>query len=508
MAWGISPYKTAVIPLGDYNADHYLTLLYHAFANLGWHTGYFDREGIIAYTNISWASYAEEVSVRIVNNEVIIKSECIGYQFFFYDYGKNQKNLDLLYNEIPYVEYHLQLNLEQTTQQLIDSIPENQFLTLANPPMGAKETLHTFFSPFIPTKNYLITPLLVFVNIAVFMVTMLLLWIMMAIVLAKHNGDASQSIEGVYLSLGFSDRTQVLNGQVWRLLTNTFLHFSLLHLTGNMIVLIYIGSMLECKLGKWNYLFLYLFAGVCASLTSVIWNTHMISGGASGPIFGLFGILLALLSTNFYERNARRALLISTAIFVGFNIIPFGKHIDDAAHFGGLIAGYIMGWIAYLGIKYNKQSLISVSTLAITVLFMGLCLRYAHTYNFKELNRLLVKERVELDSLNDNFYGQQNSALSHADRISILEHRALPRLKTLKDIAQKLTQVPLPDKQTQIAKFHSKILLQECMMFNLLYKEAHDQDNIKYRPAINKLTDNINQLRCEWGKLDDGNNGY
>src|ERR1700712_786521 len=108
MAWGISPSKTTVIPLGEYNADHYLTLLYHAFNNLGWRIGYFDRDGIIGYTPISWESYAEEASARIVGNNVVIKSECVGYQMFFTDYGKNAKNMELLLNgEIEYVEYHL-----------------------------------------------------------------------------------------------------------------------------------------------------------------------------------------------------------------------------------------------------------------------------------------------------------------------------------------------------------------------------------------------------------------
>jgi len=137
MAFGISPRKVITIPLGDYSADYYLTLLYHAFKNLSWRIGYFDRDGIIGYTPISLESYAEEVSARIVGNNVMIKSECVGYQFFFTDYGKNKKNLELLLNgEIEYVEYHLQENLHETTQQLIDSIPDNQFINLEDPPMG------------------------------------------------------------------------------------------------------------------------------------------------------------------------------------------------------------------------------------------------------------------------------------------------------------------------------------------------------------------------------------
>ncbi|NNU34312.1 hypothetical protein HK413_09420, partial [Mucilaginibacter sp. S1162] len=82
-----------------------------------WRIGYFGRDGIIGYTPISWESYAEEVAVRIVNNTAVIKSECVGYQGFFTDYGKNEKNLELLLNgEIEYVEYHLKDTLQETTQ--------------------------------------------------------------------------------------------------------------------------------------------------------------------------------------------------------------------------------------------------------------------------------------------------------------------------------------------------------------------------------------------------------
>jgi len=63
MAGGITPNRIVTIPLEDYNSDHYLTLLYQSMVNLGWHIGYFDHDGIIAYTNISWESYSEEVSV-------------------------------------------------------------------------------------------------------------------------------------------------------------------------------------------------------------------------------------------------------------------------------------------------------------------------------------------------------------------------------------------------------------------------------------------------------------
>src|ERR1700759_795191 len=99
-AWGITPYKSVTVSLGDYYSDHYLTLLYQAMVNRGWNIGYFDHDGIIAHPNISWESYSEEISARVIGNTVVIKSQCVGYQGLFMDYGKNQKNLDLLFDEI------------------------------------------------------------------------------------------------------------------------------------------------------------------------------------------------------------------------------------------------------------------------------------------------------------------------------------------------------------------------------------------------------------------------
>ncbi|HWZ34871.1 MAG TPA: rhomboid family intramembrane serine protease [Mucilaginibacter sp.] len=514
MAFGISPRKIITIPLGDYSPDYYLTLLYHAFTNLGWRIGYFNRDGIIGYTPISWESYAEEVSARIAGNNVIIKSECVGYQFFFTDYGKNAKNLELLLNgEIEYVEYHLQENLHETTQQLIDSIPDNQFINLEDPPMGYKEKLRSFLSAFTPAPKYFITPIIVLTNIAAFFLTHI---IMVALLFAGvfsvaqqhrhgathfHIGNLSDTLENLYLSVGFSSRNPVLSGQVWRLVTSIFSHFSLLHLGGNMIVLIYIGSLIESKLGRWNYLILYLLTGICASITSVVWHDHMVAAGASGAIFGLFGILLALLSTNFYEANARRALLISTAIFVAYSIIPIGKHVDHAAHFGGLISGYLFGLIAYRGLKAQKQTVLTGAASAVTVIYTGCCLAFAPVYQLTELKELTHHTQKLSASLTRDFYGNYN--VSHDSVMRLLNSRALPEIDTLKHIAVRLDKLSLPKKKKQVAAIKSKLILQECQLYVLLYKEFRDRDQVKYRPEINIVTQNINNLRAEWTKTGD-----
>lgn len=506
MAWGISPYKHEVVPLEDYNSDFYLTLIYHAIESLGWHIGYFNHDGIIAYTNISWASYSEEISIRIKDNNAIIKSECVGYQAFFTDYGKNQKNLDLLFSEIKYIHFHLQNNLQESTQDLMNSVPEKQFLSLDDPPMVGKETLRGFFSVFVPKKAYTVTPILVIVNIAIFLVSFFSMAILVNLAFRSAqsgNVDVVDKLKSIYLFMGFSDRAQVLNGQVWRLLTNTFLHFSFLHILGNMIALIYIGSLIEPKIGRLNFISLYLCTGIISSMVSVIWREDGISAGASGAIFGLFGILLALCSTNFYERSARKALLISTAIFLILNITPIGKGVDHAAHFGGLITGYVFGLIAYASLKSENQLLKTwaapVASLLIMAIFVSAGIKLTPNYQLKKYNDLISKTDVMTDDFNNYFY--RETGLNDQQMRDTIEQKALPELTKFGNIGTIMSKLVLPAKKKKDAAFRSKLITLECHLYKLIYLEYKYNDHEKYRPAIVLTTDTINKVREDWGTL-------
>lgn len=505
MAWGISPYQTATIPLGDYNADHYLTLLYHSFQSIGWHIGYFHHDGMIAYTNISWESYSEEVSVRVYPDKIVIKSECVGYQGLFTDYGKNRKNLDRLFDEITVTEIILQDKLEQTAQELMDTIPERQFLNLTDQPMKGKEQLRGFFSVFVPKRYYAVTPILVLVNIFIFIASIFALGILVALMERSGRPIADDHFfHNLFLAVGFSSRTQVLHGQVWRLFTNTFLHFSLTHLIGNMIVLIYIGSLIEEKLGKWNFLFLYLLTGIMASMASVMWHINTIAGGASGAIFGLFGILLALLSTNFYEASVRRALLISTAIFVGYNLIPLRGQVDNAAHLGGLVSGYVLGLIAYFGLA-NPTSPFRIwgivpAGVAIATVFIIIGIHYTPEYHFDTYARTFKHSEDLGYNIRSVFYGDSVGRVTRLDR---MEHQALPQVRELLRVADTLQKIELPEKQRQKAALQAQVIKLECTFYNLLYREYKENDKEKYRPEMERNTSIMNDLRRQLANIDD-----
>jgi membrane associated rhomboid family serine protease len=96
----------------------------------------------------------------------------------------------------------------------------------------------------------------------------------------------------------------------------------------------------------------YLITGIAASLTSLWWHPATVSIGASGAIFGLYGVFLALLTTKFFPPIFKKSFALSIVVFVGGNLlIGLSGGIDNAAHLGGLVSGLIAGYLLYPFLK-------------------------------------------------------------------------------------------------------------------------------------------------------------
>lgn len=138
-----------------------------------------------------------------------------------------------------------------------------------------------------------------------------------------------------------------LHGQWWRLVTSMFLHGSLLHITFNMYALWQAGRLVERMFGSARFIALYMIAGVCGSIASVLWNAQVNSVGASGAIFGIIGGLLAFIRRpdSGVPPTIVKDLRGSLGGFLLFNIAAglVYPHTDNAAHIGGLIGGYVAG---------------------------------------------------------------------------------------------------------------------------------------------------------------------
>jgi rhomboid protease GluP len=140
-----------------------------------------------------------------------------------------------------------------------------------------------------------------------------------------------------------------VNGQWWRVFTALFVHFNLAHLAVNMWALWNVGRLTERLFGSATLAFLYIGAGILASLSSIAWDPSLSTVGASGAIFGVFGAFLAFLSR---QRKQIPAVIvrkhwISTSVFVLFSLVngAIQPGIDNAAHVGGLLCGFVLGYI-------------------------------------------------------------------------------------------------------------------------------------------------------------------
>jgi membrane associated rhomboid family serine protease len=220
------------------------------------------------------------------------------------------------------------------------------------------------------------TPVLVLINLAVF--------VAMAVSARRLEAFGFQFLIGWGANFG----SYTVNGQWWRLITALFVHFSLLHLLLNVWALWNAGRLTERLYGTGSFLFLYLASGLLGSLASVAWLPSNVSAGASGAIFGILGAQLAFLA----HRDSRippqvfRAHWLSTLLFVLFNLIQgaLSPGIDNAAHVGGLLGGFVLGWILVrpLDAEAREEFPFHKSVAAALVLCAGVLLALGQVLGF------------------------------------------------------------------------------------------------------------------------------
>ncbi|HEY0442989.1 MAG TPA: rhomboid family intramembrane serine protease [Candidatus Limnocylindrales bacterium] len=147
------------------------------------------------------------------------------------------------------------------------------------------------------------------------------------------------------------DKAAVAAGEYYRLWTVTLVHdpTSLLHLFFNMYALYIAGPLVEQLYGSRLFLVFYLLCAAAGSAASFVFGSDAPSVGASGAIFGLFGLLLAASRTHHPVLDRRgRSLVGQIGMLIIINLgfgFAFGGLIDNSAHVGGLLAGLWLGFL-------------------------------------------------------------------------------------------------------------------------------------------------------------------
>jgi membrane associated rhomboid family serine protease len=132
----------------------------------------------------------------------------------------------------------------------------------------------------------------------------------------------------------------VAHGDWWRIFTSGFLHAGVAHIALNMIALYFLGMLTERFIGWWRFGLLYLVSLVAGSLGSLIVSPNAIGVGASGAIFGLFGVLIVAARANRID-VLRSGIVTWLVLDLVFTFAVPG--ISIGAHIGGLIGGAVAG---------------------------------------------------------------------------------------------------------------------------------------------------------------------
>ena len=329
MAIGFKPKSERIIELQGYSSEELMCLAVEASKALGWQIGRIKRDKSEFYTPTSLSSWQEKVTLSTIEGkeeQLLATSVCTSMQWI--DWGKNQKNLDKLESAM------------RELRETLDHLPafeesDEDTLSVDEQASTSLRSILTF------NEGYTATPLLFYVNVALFVAM-----VISGVSLMTPTGFS-------ILEWGANFGPLTLTGDWWRTITCNFIHIGLIHIVMNMYALLYIGGYLEQLIGKRRLLVSYLLTGLFAALSSLMIHPETISAGASGSIFGLYGIFLAfLIFHQRIEKGQRKSLLYSIGFFVIYNLMIGAREegIDNAAHVGGLVSGLLLGGV-YLSIE-------------------------------------------------------------------------------------------------------------------------------------------------------------
>jgi membrane associated rhomboid family serine protease len=254
----------------------------------------------------------------------------------------------------------------------------------------------------MPMKKIPVTLLLILINGLVFS------WMAFRLqnVLFNRNQDFLY-----ILANGSNFNPFTVRGEYWRLFTSMFIHWGIVHLTVNMYALYGIGKILERSLGPSRFILLYMIAGLTAGLSSLFFNVYVISAGASGAIFGLYGyLIIQQVSDNFSNRKALGGVAFNFVVFVAVNYaIARSINVDTAGHLGGFLSGAAISLLNSFGLfhRLSRQVFLLIALPVVSLAVPKDQLDYYRVYNkvtkaddrLESVNNQLMPDHLRGDSL-------------------------------------------------------------------------------------------------------------
>ena len=341
-----------------------------------------------------------------------------------------------------------------------------------------------------PSKDYLFTPIIVYLNILIF--------ILMAI---SGVHPIEPSVESL-IAWGGNLREITLGGQPWRLLTSVFLHGGLFHLLLNMYALLHVGGLLESKFGKNRYLLTYIATGLFASIASISFNDNIVSIGASGAVFGMYGLFLSLLILKVLDipKESRNNLISSILFFVGYNLF-YGftrEGIDNAAHIGGLVSGFVIGFLYLPSFKQPKYSKFIASGLSVILIASVFIMPKVFGSKLGEFQSTMkefsvIEEKALWMYREDLSYIPEDKIQTYYDK---LRNEGIELWEENQELLATLTDLPpYLQERVDLLNNYCDLRIQSCETMQYLLKYNRPSDQVKIEEINQGIEMIINELQ-------------
>ena len=238
------------------------------------------------------------------------------------------------------------------------------------------------------TRYVFITPTFLAANVFVF------------VLMALSGVGVFEPTNAGLISWGANYGPYTSSGEWWRIFTNNYIHIGLTHLALNMWCLLSIGFLVERLFGNLIFFLIYTTSGIVGSIVSLSIHPVIISAGASGAIFGLYGTLLGycLHQRHQIPKTVLKELRNSTLVFIAYNLFNGFIHsgIDNSAHIGGLFCGTVFGFSAAMPINLISRKAIYKRCIVITLVMTAITLFVSASYLMSLPWHKVLKIRAEI----------------------------------------------------------------------------------------------------------------
>lgn len=488
------PQKTRTITAGGYSASSLLALAYGTCEKLGWNIKYAGENILVAYTPRSGFRWDMEITIQTTDDQLTVTSKMIHNESFDM-MGRNRKNINEFMSNFESVRGSSTDPSIQSWNQKIEILKLD---TIKAAEEEIKQTAEVDKVMNLSSGNLYATYAIIGINALVFV----------AMVATGVNFFAPAPID--VLKWGGNLSVLTLSGDWWRLFTSMFLHFGILHVGLNMYALFAAGVYLEPMLGKLRYISAYICTGLFASLVSTIWlkDKFTIAAGASGAVFGMYGVFLAFLTTNIIPKQLRNAMLQSTLIFVAYNVfygLKPGSGIDNSAHLGGLISGFVIGYIYYYGIKNSER--IKPALLTAIIIVATIAVIYFGVNNNKTSPTRIDYQTGKIYTSDEGLYNEQlmkfgelelkamepegDTTISEEIRLERLEKISVPVWQDAKRFVEQIDTSSFSKQERIKTAILKEYVDLRISLTNLQIKAKRENTNA-YNEQINGLIDKIN----------------